>query len=80
MSTARIHPVINPIELNPYFPQRGLFDFCKADNIHVTAFGPLGCTPVPVLIGRQGPGPLEDPNICAYTRFVDCTDVLIIAL
>ena len=54
-------PVVNQIELHPYFPQRGLLEFCQNNGIHVTAYGPLGCTPVPVLIGRKGPGPLDDP-------------------
>ena len=63
ISGARIHPVVNQVELNPYFPQKGLFRTCQAANVHVTAFGPLGCTPVPVLIGRQGPGPLQDPVV-----------------
>ncbi|KAG7004341.1 hypothetical protein G7Y79_00026g059250 [Physcia stellaris] len=63
LSSARIHPVVNQVELNPYFPQKGLFRFCQANHVHVTAYGPLGCTPVPVLIGRRGPGPLDDPMI-----------------
>lgn len=64
LSSARIHPVVNQVELNPYFPQKGLFSFCRTNNVHVTAYGPLGCTPVPVLIGRRGPGPLKDPTVC----------------
>ena len=63
ISGARIHPVVNQVELHPYFPQKNLFRTCQAANVYVTAFGPLGCTPVPVLIGRQGPGPLEDPVV-----------------
>jgi diketogulonate reductase-like aldo/keto reductase len=61
--TARIHPVVNQVELNPYFPQKGLVEFCQKNEIHVTAYGPLGCTPVPYLIGRTGPGPLEDVTV-----------------
>ena len=49
--------------MHPYFPQRKLFDFCREHEIHITAYGPLGCTPIPVLIGRKGAGPLEDPNV-----------------
>ena len=63
LSVARIHPVVNQVEMHPYFPQRGLLQFCQEQKIHVTAYGPLGCTPVPVLIGRKGPGPLEDPAV-----------------
>ncbi|KAL8881150.1 MAG: hypothetical protein Q9198_001585, partial [Flavoplaca austrocitrina] len=63
ISSARIHPVVNQVELNPYFPQMGLFKFCKANNVHITAYGPLGCAPIPALIGRHGPGPLQDSKI-----------------
>lgn len=63
LSKARIHPVVNQVELHPYFPQRRLVDFCQKTAIHITAYGPLGCTPVPVLIGRNGPGPLEDKTV-----------------
>jgi diketogulonate reductase-like aldo/keto reductase len=63
LQAARIHPAVNQIELNPYFPQKGLVEFCQRNDIHVTAYGPLGCTPVPYLIGRTGPGPLQDSEI-----------------
>ena len=66
LSVARIRPVINQVELHPYFPQRGLVNFCQKNKIHVTAYGPLGCTPVPALIGRKGPGPLEDETVGPY--------------
>ncbi|KMU86790.1 alcohol dehydrogenase [Coccidioides immitis H538.4] len=60
LSVCRIFPVVNQVELNPYFPQKQLLRFCHEHEIHVTAYGPLGCTPVPYLIGRQTTGPLED--------------------
>lgn len=63
LQTCRIHPVVNQIELHPYFPQKGLLKFCKEKNIHVTAYGPLGCTPEPFLKGYHGPSPLEDANV-----------------
>jgi diketogulonate reductase-like aldo/keto reductase len=67
LSVCRIRPIVNQVELNPYFPQKGLVKFCQENDIHVTAYGPLGCTPVPYLIGRRGPGPLEDPTVRFYT-------------
>ena len=60
--------MVNQVELNPYFPQKGLLEFCHRNQIHVTAYGPLGCTPVPVLIGRPGPGPLEDKTVSKPPR------------
>ncbi|KAI1408638.1 NADP-dependent oxidoreductase domain-containing protein [Hypoxylon sp. FL1857] len=63
LQTARIKPVCNQIECHPYFPQKGLVDLCTQNNIHITAFGPLGCVPIPALVGRTGPGPLDDKSI-----------------
>ncbi|KAL2786237.1 Aldo/keto reductase [Aspergillus keveii] len=63
LKTARIHPVVNQVEIHPYFPQKGLVEYCQAKEIHVTAHCPLGGAPIPVLIGRKGPGPLEDSEI-----------------
>lgn len=60
LKTCRIFPVVNQVELHPYFPQKALLDFCQSNGIHVTAFGPLGCKPMPSMLGRIGPGPLED--------------------
>ncbi|WEW55102.1 hypothetical protein PRK78_000530 [Emydomyces testavorans] len=78
LSICRIFPVVNQVELNPYFPQKQLVRFCQEHEIHVTAFGPLGCTPVPVLIGRTGPGPLEDPTIKEMARKYSRTPAQII--
>lgn len=55
--------MINQVEIHPYFPQKGLVEYCQANDIHVTAHCPLGGAPIPVLVGRQGPGPLEDPTV-----------------
>lgn len=63
LESSRIFPVVNQVELNPYFPQKGLVAFCQKNGIHITAYGPLGCTPVPYLIGRTGPGPLDDSTV-----------------
>ena len=63
LSAARIHPVINQIGVHPYFPRRRLFDFYRENEVHVTAYGPLGCTPIRVLSSRKGAGPLEHSNL-----------------
>ncbi|KAL9120852.1 MAG: hypothetical protein Q9187_002590 [Circinaria calcarea] len=63
LKTAKIHPVANQIELHPYFPQKGLVEYCQSNDIHIIAHSPLGGLPIPVLVGRHGPGPLEDPVI-----------------
>ncbi|KEZ46407.1 1,5-anhydro-D-fructose reductase [Scedosporium apiospermum] len=68
LQSARIKPICNQIECHPHFPQKGLVKLCQENNIHVTAFGPLGCVPIPALVGRQGPGPLEDKTIAELAK------------
>lgn len=40
VSYAKIQPVINQVELNPYFTQNDLVDVCKALNIKIMAYMP----------------------------------------
>ncbi|EGD85998.1 hypothetical protein H112_06917 [Trichophyton rubrum D6] len=73
LQTAKIHPVVNQVEIHPYFPQKGLVEYCQKNDIHVTAHCPLGGAPIPVLIGRHGPGPLEDPTLLKLAQKYDKT-------
>jgi len=47
---AKIKPMVNQIELNPYLPQPRLVDFCKQNGVHVTAYCPLGGGGVPSVL------------------------------
>ncbi|XP_022734249.1 D-galacturonate reductase-like [Durio zibethinus] len=42
LSTAKIPPAVNQVEMNPLWQQKKLREFCKARDIHVSAFSPLG--------------------------------------
>lgn len=39
---SKIKPEINQVESHPYFQQNEMLSFCKAHNIHFTAYAPLG--------------------------------------
>ncbi|MCY6372062.1 aldo/keto reductase [Clostridium ganghwense] len=41
MRDAEIMPMVNQVEFHPQFPQTELIDFCKKNNIQLTAWGPL---------------------------------------
>jgi alcohol dehydrogenase (NADP+) len=42
MRNSRIKPEMNQIELHPYLQQKEMLEFCKENNIHLTAYSPLG--------------------------------------
>ncbi|KAK6252157.1 hypothetical protein QUC31_013877 [Theobroma cacao] len=42
LSTAKIPPAVNQVEMNPLWQQKKLREFCKVRGIHVSAFSPLG--------------------------------------
>ncbi|KAF3453015.1 hypothetical protein FNV43_RR03448 [Rhamnella rubrinervis] len=42
LSFATIPPSVNQVEMNPMWQQKKLIEFCKARNIIVTAYSPLG--------------------------------------
>ncbi|OAY25389.1 D-galacturonate reductase [Manihot esculenta] len=42
LSTAKIPPPVNQVEMNPLWQQKQLREFCKGKGIHITAYSPLG--------------------------------------
>ncbi|GAB1856805.1 aldo/keto reductase [Flavobacteriaceae bacterium MHTCC 0001] len=42
LSNCTIKPEMNQIESHPYFQQKELLALCNANNIHITAYAPLG--------------------------------------
>ncbi|KAJ4830935.1 Non-functional NADPH-dependent codeinone reductase 2 [Turnera subulata] len=42
LAIAKIRPAVNQVEINPLWQQKKLIEFCKENNILVTAYAPLG--------------------------------------
>ena len=41
LSMCQIRPVCNQIEVNPYFRNEAVVDFCQKENIAIVAYAPL---------------------------------------
>ncbi|MGL4957236.1 MAG: aldo/keto reductase, partial [Bacteroidales bacterium] len=42
LSAVKHKPEMNQVELHPYLQQKNLLQFCQQNNIHLTAYAPLG--------------------------------------
>lgn len=61
---AKVLPAINQVELHPYLSQQELADFCHKNEIHLTAYSPLGSSDRPErLRPSDEPVLLEDKKI-----------------
>lgn len=61
---ATIRPAMNQVELHPYLQQNALLDFCRQNNILVTAYSPLGSGDRPAgMKKRDEPSLLDNPVI-----------------
>ncbi len=64
LSKATISPMMNQIELHPYLPQDDMLQFCKENNILVTAYSPLGSGDRPSNMKKKDePSLLDHPAI-----------------
>lgn len=69
LASARLKPEMNQIELHPYLQQWDVLKFCQQNEIHVTAYSPLGSPDRPAsLKGENEPILLEEPIIQAIAQ------------
>ncbi|KAJ3144512.1 hypothetical protein HDU89_008194 [Geranomyces variabilis] len=56
----RIRPAVNQVELHVFLPQPRLLEYCRKENIVVTAYSPLGS-------GKE-PSPLKDETVVKIAK------------
>lgn len=64
LDSAQQKPEVNQIELHPYLQQHNLVNFCKENEVHVTAYAPLGSSDRPAAMkANNEPLLLEEPLV-----------------
>ena len=64
MSKTDDHPELNQVELHPFLQQDSLLEYCKKNNIHLTAYSPLGSGDrMQEMKAKNEPSLLEEPVI-----------------
>jgi alcohol dehydrogenase (NADP+) len=74
MAVAEIQPEMNQVEAHPYFQQSELFEFCRKNGIHFTAYSPLGSPDRPEgMKAANEPSLLENEVIVQIARENGCS-------
>lgn len=58
MTSCRVKPAVNQVEIHPYLQQTKLLNYCAARGVHVQAYSPLG---TPGYKENDEPSILDDP-------------------
>ena len=60
------HPIsVCQVECHPYWRQTELVKYCEANDIHVTAYSPLGSPDSAAMFKRDAPALMSDPVVIA---------------
>jgi alcohol dehydrogenase (NADP+) len=79
LASAMIKPEMNQIELHPYLQQKTMLKFCKVNNVHLTAYSPLGSPDRPdSLKSSDEPTLLKEPIIGAIATQHNATPAQIL--
>lgn len=71
---AKIKPEMNQVESHPYYQQNDMLSFCKAHNMHFTAYAPLGSGDRAAKFKAVGePMLLQDPVIVEIAKSKNAT-------
>lgn len=80
LKACEIRPEVNQIEMQPFFQQNSMLEFCNNENIVLTAYSPLGSTDRPAVFkAPDEPSLLENPTILkiAESNGISSAQVLI---
>ncbi len=74
IANSKIKPEMNQIEIHPFFQQNEMHEFCKEENINLTAYSPLGSMDrADFLKNASEPNLLENPIILEIAMMHQCT-------
>ncbi|MFC1778818.1 aldo/keto reductase [Thermodesulfobacteriota bacterium] len=73
LSSAKIRPEVNQIELHPYLQQEEMLNYCKKHNIYLTAYSPLGSGDRPeAMKAANEPSLLENSTVVNIAQAHGC--------
>lgn len=79
MATADIKPEMNQIELHPFLQQTDMLSYCKENNVHLTAYSPLGSGDRPAILKDDSEKSLlENPVIMKMAEEKKCSPAQIL--
>ena len=74
LSCAKIRPEVNQIELHPYLQQEEVLNYCKKNNIYLTAYSPLGSGDRPDgMKAANEPSLIENPVVGKIAQAHGCS-------